>query len=199
MSIDMVLLQNTMWHWKASAFCYCKLCSVFFLRCFLAVGSDTHLPFLCCTYVCIEHQLITTTLCTASITTVAPPPPGPAQTETTSQSSLSLREAACKWANLCGVWVCAWVYVYVRICLHVPSLLCRSSSLSSALRTVYTHWSSKHPLCVFTSEWGHLLWVTQYGTLWVGWWGVFRLWLMVDVGLVCFTQWSKWFGHWCVW
>ena len=48
----------------------------------------------------LEHQLIAITLCTVPITAAAPPPPtaGPAQTETTSQPSLSLWEAARKWA-----------------------------------------------------------------------------------------------------
>ena len=46
----------------------------------------------------LEHQLIT--LCTVPITAAAPPPPtaGPTQTETTTQPSLSVWEAARKWA-----------------------------------------------------------------------------------------------------
>ena len=48
----------------------------------------------------LEHQLIAITLCTVSITAAAPPTTilSPAQTETTSQPSLSLCEAARKWA-----------------------------------------------------------------------------------------------------
>ena len=71
--------------------------------CCLLNHTHTHTPLLCCTY--IEHQL-TPPHVLLPITAVSPPPhtPGPAQTEATSQPqpSVSLWEAARKWAMYCS-------------------------------------------------------------------------------------------------
>ena len=62
--------------------------------------------------------------------------------------------------RVCGYTI-GWVYVYMctstYMCVFAYFPLCSSSFHSSEHCTVYTHWGSKQPLCVSTSQWGLLL------------------------------------------
>ena len=113
----------------------------------------------------LEHQLIPPHYVLFPITAVAPPPhtPGPAQTEATSQPqpSVSLREAARKWAMYCSSMHEPMCVTLFR--LHVLTLVvCGSMSLCVHLCVLYyypcmgmdvgTPWSGVHVrtyICVY--------------------------------------------------
>ena len=94
------------------AYCYCMLCFSTFLadKCWIKHTHTTLVLYL-------EHQFTPPHSVLFPITAVAPPPysSGPAQTETTSQRqpSLSLWEAARKWATYVRM------YVYESVCASV--------------------------------------------------------------------------------